>query len=81
MIFPQTGRAEFWLAYGDHPPISESAKRDNAPYQAMVDRGELRLYPGRVLHPAQFLADVQADLAGCRVRAMALRWLQGFGNP
>ena len=59
------------MAYGDHPPISESAKRDNAPYQAMVDRGELRLYPGRVLHPAQFLADVQADLAGCRVRAMA----------
>ena len=37
----------------------------------MVKRGELRLYPGRVVHPDVFLADVQTDLAGCRVRAAA----------
>ena len=37
----------------------------------MVGRGELRLYPGRVVHPDVFLADVQTDLAGCRVQAAA----------
>ena len=70
-IFPATGRAEFWMAYGDVPPIAERGKRDDAPYMAMVERGELRLYPGRVVHPDRFLADVQADLAGVRVPAAA----------
>ena len=59
------------MAFGDVPPIAERAKRDDAPYAEMVQRGELRLYPGRVVHPDRFLADVQADLAGCRVRAAA----------
>ena len=70
-IFPATGRAEFWMAYGDGPPIHERAKRDDAPYVEMVERGELRLYPGRVVHPDRFLADVQDDIAGCRVAAAA----------
>ena len=70
-IFPATGRTEFWMAYGDTPPIAERTKRDDAPYVQMVQRGELRLYPGRVVHPDVFLADVQADLAGCRVAAAA----------
>ena len=70
-IWPASGRVEFWMAFGDTPPISERGKRDDAPYPAMVDRGELRLYPGRVVHPDRFLVDVQADLAGARVRAAA----------
>ena len=70
-IWPATGRMETWMAFGDKPPIGERGKRDDAPYSAMVDRGELRLYPGRVVHPDVFLSDVQADLAGCRVRGAA----------
>ena len=66
-IFPATGRTEFWMAYGDNPPIADRAKRDDAPYVQMVERGELKLYPGRVVQPAVFLADVQTDLAGVKV--------------
>ena len=71
-VWPATGRTELWLAYGDVPPVAERARRDDAPYLQMVDRGELRLYPGRVVHPDRFLADVQADLAGVRVPAAAV---------
>ena len=70
-LWPATGRAEAWMAYGDNPPVAERARRDDAPYAAMVERGELRLYPGRVVHPDAFLADVQSDLAGVRVAAAA----------
>ena len=51
-VWPATGRLECWLAYGDVPSIAERARRDDAPYAQMVDRGELRLYPGRVVHVA-----------------------------
>ena len=71
VIFPATGRCEYFMGFGDVPPIAERAKRDDAPYQQMVERGELTLYPGRVVHPDRFLADVQAALAGCRVAAAA----------
>ena len=70
-IWPATGRVETWMAFGDTPPVAERAKRDDAPYVQMVDRGELRLYPGRVVHPDRFLSDVQEDLAGVRVAAAA----------
>ena len=69
--WPATGRLETWMAFGDVPPIAERAKRDDAPYPAMVDRGELRLYPGRVVNVGAFVADVQADLAGVRVAGAA----------
>ena len=70
-IWPATGRAETWMAFGDVPPLPDRARRDDAPYVEMQARGELRLYPGRVVAPAAFLADVQADLAGSPVRAAA----------
>ena len=70
-IFPATGRCEFFMAYGDTPPIADRAKRDDAPYSQMVDRGELKLYPGRVVHPDQFLADVQTVLSGVKVEKVA----------
>ena len=70
-IWPATGRVETMMAFGDKPPIGERARRDDAPYAAMIERGELRLYPGRVVSPERFLQDVQSDLAGCRVAAAA----------
>ena len=70
-IWPATGRVETWMAFGDVPAIAERAKRDDAPYAAMVDRGELKLHPGRVVRPDAFLVDVQTDLAGVRVAAAA----------
>ena len=70
-IWPETGRIECWMAFGNVPPIVERARRDDAPYVQMVQRGELRLYEGRVVHPDRFLADVQEDLAGCRVAGAA----------
>lgn len=70
-VWPATGRVETWMAFGDVPSVAERGKRDDAPYVAMVDRGELRLYPGRVVPVAGFLGDVQADLAGIRVAAAA----------
>ena len=70
-IWPASGRVETWMAFGDVPAIAERAKRDDAPYVAMVDRGELKLHTGRVVRPDAFLADVQTDLVGVRVEAAA----------
>ncbi len=70
-IWPATGRLETWMAFGDKPPLRDRQRRDDAPYEAMLSRGELRLYPGRSMRLDPFLADVQADLAGCRVAAAA----------
>ena len=70
-IWPATGRVETWQAFGDMPSLAERQRRDSAPYIAMHRRGELRTYPGRVVRPDAFLADLQADLAGVRVAAAA----------
>ena len=70
-VWPETGRCELWMAYGDVPPVIERARRDDAPYVEMVRRGELRLYPGRVVHPDRFLADVQDELADEWVKGAA----------
>ena len=70
-IWPATGRVETWMSFGDVPPLIERQRRDSAPYAAMEARGELKLYPGRIVRLEMFLADLQADLAGCRVAAAA----------
>lgn len=70
-VWPATGRVETWMSFGDVPALLERQRRDSAPYVAMEARGELRTYPGRIVPPAAFLADLQADLAGCRVQAAA----------
>ena len=70
-IWPATGRVETWQAFGDVPTLAERARRDSAPYAAMEARGELRTYPGRIVRPDAFLADLQTDLAGCRVASGA----------
>ena len=69
-IWPACGRVETWQAFGDVPPLAERARRDSAPYQAMAERGELRTFPGRVVKPDAFLADLQTDLSGCRVTSV-----------
>ena len=70
-IWPATGRLETWFAFGDNPTLTKRAKRDDAPYLEMQRRGELHLYAGRVVKVDDFLSDVKADLAGCRVKAAA----------
>ena len=70
-VWPATGRMETWQAFGDTPSLVERQRRDSAPYVAMEARGELRTYPGRIVRLKMFLADLQADLAGCRVAAAA----------
>ena len=70
-VWPATGRLETWQAFGDVPSLVERQRRDSAPYVAMEARGELRTYPGRIVRLEMFLADLQADLAGCRVAAAA----------
>ena len=70
-IWPSTGRLESWMSFGDVPSLAERGKRDSAPYVAMEARGELRTYPGRIVRAEQFLADLQTDLAGCKVKAAA----------
>ena len=70
-IWPQTGRCEGWLAFGDRPSVVERGRHDGARYDLMLERGELRTYPGRVTPVARFLGDVSADLKGCRVHRLA----------
>ena len=70
-IWPQTGRLETFMAFGDVPALADRARRDSAPYVAMEARGELRTYPGRIVRPELFLADLQADLVGVHVKAAA----------
>ena len=66
--WPATGALRTWLAFGATPTVRDRAKRDGADYPAMARRGELRVYPGRVVPVAAFVADVRADLGAAKVR-------------
>ena len=68
-VWPATGRVETWMAFGDNPDLAKRQRRDDAPYLEMKRRGELWTYPGRIVRPGDFLADVQTELAGVRVKA------------
>ena len=59
------------MAFGDTPSLRERGKVDGANYLEMERRGELKTYPGRVTPVKEFMADVAADLAGCRVSRLA----------
>ena len=67
-IWPN-GRCETWGAFPGTPALKERARVDNAPYELMESRGELRVYAGRVTPVAEFLKDCAARLAGERVLA------------
>ena len=71
IIWPQTGRTEFRLAFGDNPSLRDRARRDGAPYVEMERRGELVTYPGRIVPVDAFLADLIEDLKGQRVLKLA----------
>ena len=71
VIWPQTGRCESFMGFGDNPDIIERGKRDGARYDLMALRGELTTYPGRVTPVSAFLADVAGELDGCRVHRLA----------
>ena len=68
--FPTTGELRTWLSFGGTPNLTERGKRDNTNYLAMERRGELRVYPGRVVPVDAFVSDVRGDLvaAGADVR-------------
>ena len=70
-IFPQTGRCESFMAFGDNPSLVERGKRDGARYDLMAERGELRTYGGRVTPVSAFLSDLAGELEGCRVHRLA----------
>ena len=70
-IWPQSGRMETWMAFGDVPSLADRGQRDSAPYVEMERRGELRTYSGRIVKPELFLSDLQTELAGCKVAAAA----------
>ena len=70
-IFPSSGRTETWMAFGDVPSLRDRGRHDGAAYETMLDRGELRTYPGRVVALDQFLTDLAHDLHGCRVTKLA----------
>ena len=70
-IWPETGRVETWLSFGDTPDLATRGRRDDAPYTQMARRGELRTYEGRIVRPDAFLADLLADLGDAEVEMAA----------
>ena len=65
--WPATGALRTWLAFGDVPDLDARGRRDGTDYRAMERRGELRVYPGRVVPVGAFVDDVHADLHGAPV--------------
>ena len=70
-IWPSTGRVETRMSFGDTPTLRDRGRHDGAAYEAMLDRGELTTYCGRVVPLDQFLSDLAHDLKGCRVHRLA----------
>ena len=70
--WPDTGRVEVWTAFPDTPSLADRAEADGCRglYEQMQERGELRIYPGRVTPVSTFLQDVAVALSGQRVRAV-----------
>ena len=70
-IWPETGRMETRLAFGDKPSLADRGKADGANYVAMFRRGELISYEGRVTPIRGFLADLVVNMAGQHVHGLA----------
>ena len=83
-LWPDTGRLEVWAAFPDTPGLAERSESDGCrgQYEEMQRRGELRVYPGRVLLVSAFLGDVAVALAGERVIAAgADRYRRARSDP
>ena len=64
-IWPQTGRCESWMAFGDVPNLVERGRHDGARYDLMAERGELRdLSRPSDSSVSAFLSDVAGELDG-----------------
>ena len=69
VIWPDSCRLEVWGAFPGTPALKERARVDGAPYELMAERGELKIYAGRITPVSEFLRDCAARLAGERVLA------------
>ena len=69
--WPKTGRLEVWCGFPATPGLLARGKADFVGdlYQRMADRGDVRVYAGRVTPLGSFLADVGARLDGEKVIA------------
>ncbi len=70
-FWPATGRAEAWGAFPSTPNLIDRGARDGVGglYQRMADRGELKVYPGRVTPVGEFLLDCADQLKNQEVSA------------
>lgn len=70
VVWPQTGRLEVRGAFPANPDVRVRGETDGVGglYARMVERGELFVYPGRVLDVDAFLADLADHLGGADVR-------------
>ena len=71
VIWPDTGRVEVRGAFPAAPGLAARGEADGVGglYVRMAERGELRVYPGRVIDVKLFLADLADDLEDSEVRA------------
>ena len=77
-VWPDSCRLEVWGAFPGVPPLAARARVDGAAYGLMAERGELKVYAGRVTPVAEFLRDCAVRLAGEKVLAAgADRYRQG----
>ena len=79
LFWPQAARLEIYGACGADPAIEARGQADGVGdrYRRMVDRGELRTWPGRVTPAGPFLAWIVELLAGVRPElAVADRYRQ-----
>ena len=69
--WPGTWRLEVWAAFPDLPDLATRGRADGIGdvYVQMAARGELLVYPGRVVPVRTFLGDVARALDGETVRA------------
>ena len=70
-LWLDTYRLETWSAFPAVPSLKARSEADacRGTYEQMEARGELRIYPGRVLNVSAFLGDVAVQLAGENVIA------------
>ena len=70
VVWPETGRLEVRGAFPATPDVRVRGETDGVGglYARMVERGELQVYPGRVLDVDAFIRDLADHLGGADVR-------------
>ena len=59
-LWPETGRCEFVGAFPSVPDLAERGRADHVGnlYQRLEQAGEIKIYPGRIVEPADFIDDI-----------------------